>query len=145
MHKEVNLLPWSTRASMIRPLPVSSNSSQHLRLSWSALDLFCHAVLNSLHLCLVDSHAMLPLNVAAPSKSLRVSINVVSSERPPLTTLSKWSSSAFCFAKMVHSFPTVLISTYNLKLCLFFYCLLLSLKGKNHMARKYVQHTVGQE
>ena len=94
-HGKSQSLCMTVRAWMVRPLPVPSDSSHDLESSQS----FLSGSVTFPHLC----QPGLPSCPSPASSSLGVSINVASSESPLLTTLSKWNSSAFHSAKLVHS------------------------------------------
>lgn len=94
-HDRSQSVCMTARAWMVRPLPVPSDSSHDLESSQS----FLSGSVTFPHFCQPGS----PSWPSPASSSLGVSINVASSERPPLTTLSKWNSSAFHSAKLVHS------------------------------------------
>ena len=80
-HDRSQSVYMTARASMVRSLPVPSDSSHDLESSQSFLSGF----VTFPHLCQPGS----PSCPSPASSSLGVSINVASSERPPLTTLSK--------------------------------------------------------
>ena len=95
VHDKSQSLCMTARAWIVRSLPVHSDSAHALESGQS----FLSGSVTFPHLCQPGS----PSCPSAASGSLGVSIKVASSERPPLTILSKWNSSAFHSAKLVHS------------------------------------------
>ena len=94
-HNKSQSLCMTARAWMVRPMPVPLDSFHDLESSQS----FLSGSVTFPHLWQPGS----PSCLSPASSSLGVNINVASSERPLLTTLSKWNSSAFHSAKLVHS------------------------------------------
>lgn len=123
MHNKSQCLPRPTRAWVLRPQLALSNSLHGPHLSWEVLNLSCHITVNIPTVCLECS---LPPPHCAPSQgcsldSSGVHSNAASSERPPLTSLSKWPSSLWILQDdSLFVFLIALISACNLNTCLLF-------------------------